>query len=397
MDSLARAGSRGHEVELRRSAGEPSSGPEPHAEWPRHIPSSATGKQHQEQTPLKALLLRLLSVLVYYSQLIRLLRYFGRNYAKILLYHSVAEEESPFVKGANVWISSRRFARHLDYLLKHYRVLSLENLTISLKDGKLPERSLVITFDDGFADVFGFAYPMLKRHGLPATVFLTTCSMGSQKPIWIQELCYLMNTFGVEKTVDAIASIVEQPGFRDSIARFSPRGTLQRQAEKFLTYAVDKSERERILASLFQRFGVSRAELLARNSIFLTWNQVTHMHKDGIGFGSHGESHTPFSVMSVDEQREEIFNGKKVLDEKLGQSFVPFSYPFGGMQDFTADTRILTESAGHGCILTATPTLNDRRTSVWELGRIPIGNLPVHRFAFELEKGVFKRLFLRWR
>ena len=92
-------------------------------------PPPASG--HDGHHPLGALVLRVLAFWVYYSGLIALLRHLGRGYAKILLYHSVGDEESVFLRGTDVWISSTRFERHLRYVSKYYRVLSLEDLTAS--------------------------------------------------------------------------------------------------------------------------------------------------------------------------------------------------------------------------------------------------------------------------
>jgi len=100
------------------------------------------------------------------------LRFLGRNDAKILLYHSVSEGESFFIKGMGIWVSAGTFERHLDYLSNHHRVISLRDLVDSLKGGRIPRRSVVITFDDGFADNYHYAYASLKKYRISATIFI---------------------------------------------------------------------------------------------------------------------------------------------------------------------------------------------------------------------------------
>ncbi|MFA6593802.1 MAG: polysaccharide deacetylase family protein [Candidatus Buchananbacteria bacterium] len=91
------------------------------------------------------------------------------NRAVILMYHSLGDNGKFFtVKPAD-------FSLQLDYLKRHkYNVVSLAVLSGYLTAGKIPPRTVVITFDDGYADNYSIAFPELKKHGFPATIFLAT-------------------------------------------------------------------------------------------------------------------------------------------------------------------------------------------------------------------------------
>ena len=151
-----------------------------------------------------------------------------------------------------------------------------------------------------------------------------------------------------------------------------------------------KTHRDEILAKLYAEFDVTMKKVFTQNNIFLGWEQIKKMGGNGIAFGNHGMSHTPFSVMDEDEQKDEIIRSKNILEQHISQDFLPFAYPFGQKRDFTGTTKRFIDEAGHDCILTAIPTLIDSSTSLQELGRIVIGNFPVYRLAFELEKSVLK-------
>ncbi len=100
----------------------------------------------------------------------------------ILLYHSVAEEvAAPFRPWA---VSPAHFAAQLGYLREHrYTPLSISQL-ISLRGARLPERPVAVTFDDGFADFYTDALPLLERYGCPATLYITTAYVG-QTSRWL--------------------------------------------------------------------------------------------------------------------------------------------------------------------------------------------------------------------
>ena len=97
-------------------------------------------------------------------------------YPPILAYHRVGE-----FKGDHVpTVSTRTFERHLAFLARgRYRVVGLQEILFGLGEGRpLPRRSVVITFDDGYAETHEVAWPLLKRFGFSATVFVATAEVG---------------------------------------------------------------------------------------------------------------------------------------------------------------------------------------------------------------------------
>lgn len=93
----------------------------------------------------------------------------------VLMYHSIAEE-----KGNDAVISPELFAKHMEYLYQHkYYTASLDELYDHLTGRKaLPEKSVVLTFDDGYLDTYSIAMPILKRYGFKSTVFVPAADIG---------------------------------------------------------------------------------------------------------------------------------------------------------------------------------------------------------------------------
>lgn len=105
----------------------------------------------------------------------------------ILTYHSVSEGDSPLE------ISPGLFAQQMEWLRANSRVAPLGEVVLALKERKpLPERTVVLTFDDGFRDFYTSAAPLLRRLGFPATIFLPTGYCGRTncwpgQPDWVRE------------------------------------------------------------------------------------------------------------------------------------------------------------------------------------------------------------------
>lgn len=91
--------------------------------------------------------------------------------AVIVLYHHVAEDTPPSTS-----ISPAAFDAHLAYLRDNdFNVIALDRMIDSLRSGQsLPEKSVVITFDDGYSSIYEEAFPMLQAYGYPFTLFLST-------------------------------------------------------------------------------------------------------------------------------------------------------------------------------------------------------------------------------
>jgi len=87
----------------------------------------------------------------------------------ILTYHSISEGRSP------LQISPGLFAEQMQWLHDNVQVAPLAEVVRGLTgDGSLPERTVALTFDDGFSDFHTAAVPVLRRLKLPATIFVLT-------------------------------------------------------------------------------------------------------------------------------------------------------------------------------------------------------------------------------
>ena len=88
----------------------------------------------------------------------------------ILIYHRVRPQPDPMFPGE---VDAHRFDRQMALLRRHCHPLPLRAAIAGLAEGSLPARAVAVTFDDGYADNASVALPILGRHGIPATFFIT--------------------------------------------------------------------------------------------------------------------------------------------------------------------------------------------------------------------------------
>jgi peptidoglycan/xylan/chitin deacetylase (PgdA/CDA1 family) len=106
----------------------------------------------------------------------RFVAWWNRKRVIILCYHGVTENSNRY-PGSSVGQDVYRdnFARHLDYLRRHYRIISLDEYVAARRAHKpLQPYTVVVTFDDGFLNFATVAAPLLAERNIPSTVFVIT-------------------------------------------------------------------------------------------------------------------------------------------------------------------------------------------------------------------------------
>lgn len=110
----------------------------------------------------------------------------SKNNFRILNYHRVNDFEDPFTIDS---VAAKDFDAQMRYISKQYHILSMEDIYHTINQGgNLPPGCLAITFDDGYADNYTFAWPILKKYGLPATIFLTAGCIDTRTPLWFDQV-----------------------------------------------------------------------------------------------------------------------------------------------------------------------------------------------------------------
>src|SRR5215813_30515 len=160
----------------------------------------------------------------------RLRTWAERNTVIILTYHRVAEtwDRTLDYSQPGMVVTDATFERQIAILKQHFEVVTLGAL---LPDGAHGTRRVrprcVITFDDGWRDNYDRAFPILQRHGLPATVFLATDFIGSDRVFWHTELIYLFTRTELPRALGQELSLQGYPTpVRHEFTRLAKRGAL---------------------------------------------------------------------------------------------------------------------------------------------------------------------------
>ena len=108
-----------------------------------------------------------------------------RSQGLILCYHRFSRQADARKTSAPL------LAENVSYLKKHYTVIPLAQLMTRLKEGKSLRGLAAITIDDGYADAYDIAFPVLRHHCVPATLFVITDFLARKAWLWTDKLRYI--------------------------------------------------------------------------------------------------------------------------------------------------------------------------------------------------------------
>jgi len=290
----------------------------------------------------------------------------------ILMYHRVLPGGIvPSSIQPGMYVLSDTFERHISFLKDKFSLVSLEQLHTSPNEerGGLRPRC-ALTFDDGWKDFYDQAFPILKLHQVPATVFLPTDFIGTGKWFWTDRLAtQLMREDDIQAALNSGINI-DSP-LADNILHLPGPIDTRIEAAISLLKPRRQDEIEDILRQItFVLNGIPEPSQRA----FLSWSEVREMSASGlVSFGSHTTSHRILTTLEEEEIQNELSESKaKLLEEKVVMSeFVPFSYPNGNYNDQI--TRMV-QNAGYSLALSTDFGWVGKDDDVFTLKRIPIHN-----------------------
>lgn len=298
----------------------------------------------------------------------------NRSTLTVAMFHRVLPGSDPRFAGADPeWtMTPETFNACLRFFSRHYHVVDPKTVFAALNGGaKLPRRSLLITFDDGWADTSEFAQPLLDQHGLPALVFVAGGAVNRPTPFW-------------EEVVYSFLSTAQHGLSR--LRREMEAVALPYPAD-FPT-VVDEAARRKVIAYLSQcdRANVllMAARLGAEDSAppaMLDTEQLLHLVRSGHVIGGHGMTHQPLT--KVADLETEMRMAQSSLTQLLHTpSIESMSLPHGAssaevLQECRdAGYRYLFNSQSH---LNSLPDNASPENDIGAIGRIHVSEREISR------------------
>jgi len=304
-------------------------------------------------------------------------RWLHRQDLLVLCYHGVvtpSHRKNRF--GYENTVSVAEFDQQLCLLRRRFHPVSAPMVRNWLRgESQLRDRSVLVTFDDGYRSNLELAAPLLKRHGVPALIHLSTGYIATQRLLWPEEVLKRIlawpSTEIREPGSDATVSIPGTPGSRQRTA-----ASLTRKCKE-----IPDAERQLYLSYLRQMSHPDTATRDEELSDFLSWAEVRLLASQGFDFGSHTVEHPVLSQIGQNELKRELISSKEVIERETGRECYSVAYPFGEARHYSRQVLDCAAEAGYSMGFTIGTGFNSRRVDSFAISRLPVpGHLPMEIF-----------------
>jgi peptidoglycan/xylan/chitin deacetylase (PgdA/CDA1 family) len=326
---------------------------------------------------------------LYYSGMLHARRYPKGMPSVIVGYHRVipAGSEELGVIQPGMYVTTKTFEHHMEYIKRHYNVIAAEDL---IENGEV-RNACIVTFDDGWYDNYEYAFPILKKHRIPGTIFLATNLIGTDRRTWPDRIAFYINTAANDKVKDAIeivhSQIRERP-FSHLKGFFSSADRMVLADELVECLKMVPGETRDTLVNEIDSCMEDMNAGLREKRQWLTWDEIREMASCGITFGAHSHNHVILTRTNIENATREIEDSRDMLANELGKPAVTFSYPNG---DYNREVMGIIHDLGFKQAVTTEPGLLDESESPLALKRIMIHNDMTrnrHMFVYRITKMV---------
>lgn len=291
-------------------------------------------------------------------------RVLGKSYGlRCVVFHNITDAQTPFTSGIRVTVTPRQFERALQFLAAHYIPVSLQDV-LSERDGHgLPERAVLVTFDDAYASVCEIAVPLCRKYRIPSVFFINASVLDNRRLLPDNLICYVNSTRGIT-AVNAAARTI--PGHEAT--------ELHTLAEVFgqLLPSLSKAARDVFLDELRRIAQIDEPRMAADAGLYLTGRQLRELHAANCEIGNHTHTHTHCRHLSQAELVTEIGMNKAELEDRSGRPVRVFSQPYGSSQDLTPELLDHLRGSGHDAAFLSESVANPQAADPYRLDRVSI-------------------------
>lgn len=291
----------------------------------------------------------------------------SRGRLSIFIFHRVLANGDPYLpyEPDVAW-----FDKVVRFIARNFRVLAFSEAARAHSRGNLPAAAACITFDDGYADNFELAAPILRRHGVPGTFFIATDYMDGGR-MWndaVSEALRVVPDGWVDWSDLGVSTV--------QVTDLPSRFRAYRQMQEELKY-MHPARRDEVAAEISRRAG-----LPAQCDLMMTRRQVRELPNMGMEVGGHTQGHPILSCVGEAEARREIAGGREVLASWLGFPPTVFAYPDGiPTRDYGARDLRLVREAGYVGAVSTSPAVVRAGDDVYQLPRVTPWDRTMPRFA----------------
>lgn len=304
----------------------------------------------------------------------------------IVMYHYIRDlkhSRYPKIKGLDINL----FRHQIDFFKSAFSVVTMEEVIAASKgEIVLPDRALLLTFDDGYIDNYTFAFPVLRENGIQGSFFIPGKTFATRQLLDVNKIHYILASTDIGKLLpdifermDIYREKFDYPSNKELFGKYATENRFDTKeivfVKNILQTILPEQVRNCITSDLFEKYVGATEEQIAYE-LYMTEEQIATMKYNGMFIGIHGYDHYWLSRLPEQQMRSDI---DKALDVMMKGNFIDskewvMNYPYG---DYNQNVLEYAKSRGACVGLTTEVRIADlEKDNILRLPRLDCNDFP---------------------
>ncbi|MBI2374216.1 MAG: polysaccharide deacetylase family protein [Deltaproteobacteria bacterium] len=280
-------------------------------------------------------------------------------------------------------LTTEQFEARLRALGTMGTFVSMADVTRSLNgQGELPDKSILVTFDDGLREQYDHAWPVLKKLGVPATFFVNTRPIADAKVLTVHKIHLLRSHVEPDEFFERVQLAASARGIDLDNATDEDQAHAQYVYDSprvavlshLLNFRLSADERAQIADHVFDACFPGREPLIS-SELYLSPGQIAELASAG-SIGTHSHDHYPLGLLQPVHAHEQIARSLDHLAEWTGRQTNALSYPYGLADSSSLGVQKLAEDLGLDLGFTMERAVNVDFRLPFAMGRFDANDVP---------------------
>ena len=272
----------------------------------------------------------------------------------VVMYHYVRDLKNsryPNIKGLDI----EKFKKQIKFFKENYNFVKIEDLIEYYKNPKekeLPEKAILLTFDDGYKDHYTYVLPILLENNIQGSFYIPTKCFQDKKVLDVNKIHFILEScIGeeerilkeieeyLEKNKDSRISLSYNDYFKEYAvdSRFDKKEVIF--IKRMLQVVLPEDYRKKLVDILFKKYVCTIGDKIISErafweELYLTPEQIQMMEKVGMHIGFHSHDHVWLNSLSKEEQEFQIKSSIDYFKEiGIKTEKMTLSYPYGGYNE----------------------------------------------------------------